>query len=91
MLPTSGHLFKVALRGDLTNMEFQITHSTIIASICIFAAVVALVYRAILPKPIPGIPYKKASALCILGDVLDVSYHSTCTISMHWRAMPRSS
>lgn len=54
-------------------MEFQLTQSTVIASVCIFAAVVALAYRAILPKPIPGIPYNKASASRILGDAPDVS------------------
>ena len=32
----------------------------------------ALAYRAILPKPIPGIPYKKASANKLLGDAPDV-------------------
>ena len=29
-------------------------------------------YRAMLPKPIPGIPYKRESAQRILGDAPDV-------------------
>ncbi|KAI1855455.1 hypothetical protein JX266_000320 [Neoarthrinium moseri] len=39
-----------------------------------FVLVVALtaLYRALLPKPIPGIPYKKGSDRRILGDVQDV-------------------
>ena len=64
-------------RVDLANMEFQFIQSTVIASVCIFAAVVALAYRAILPKPIPGIPYNKASASRILGDAPDVSCSSS--------------
>ena len=58
---------------DPTTMEFQLTQTTAIASVCIIAAVVALAYRAILPKPIPGIPYNKASASRILGDAPDVN------------------
>jgi len=30
-------------------------------------------YRQLLPKPIPGIPYNKRSAKRILGDIPDVS------------------
>ena len=45
-----------------------------LASFVLFAVVV-LAYRALLPKPIPGIPYKKESAKRILGDATDVSCH----------------
>lgn len=64
-------------------MDFQLSQSTVIASVCIFAAVVALAYRAILPKPIPGIPYNKASASRILGDAPDVSCSLSLYKSMH--------
>jgi len=33
---------------------------------------IAIAYRAFLPKPIPGIPYKKTSAKKILGDAPEV-------------------
>lgn len=36
-------------------------------------AVATAIYRAMLPKPIPGIPYRKASAKRILGDAIEVS------------------
>jgi hypothetical protein len=68
-------------------MEFQFSQSTVIASVCIFAAVVALAYRAILPKPIPGIPYNKASASRILGDAPDVSCSSSLYKLMHSLAL----
>jgi hypothetical protein len=32
----------------------------------------AIAYRAILPRPIPGIPYKKTSAKRLLGDAPEV-------------------
>lgn len=37
----------------------------------VFLAVGYYVYRAALPKPIPGIPYNEASAKRLLGDGLD--------------------
>lgn len=37
------------------------------------AVSVLLLYRVLLPRPIPGIPYKEASAKRILGDGPDVS------------------
>lgn len=54
-------------------MDFELSRTAVIASVAILAAVVAVVYRAILPKPIPGIPYNKASVSRILGDAPDVS------------------
>ncbi|KAI8632916.1 cytochrome P450 [Xylariaceae sp. FL1651] len=42
-----------------------VTLSIVILGICL--------HRALLPKPIPGIPYKKASARRILGDVVDIA------------------
>lgn len=41
------------------------------ASIILFA-LVGFVYRALLPKPIPGIPYKKTSAKKLFGDAPEV-------------------
>ena len=38
----------------------------------IFFLLTAIAYRAILPKPIPGIPYKKTSAKKLLGDAPEV-------------------
>ena len=35
-----------------------------------------LLYRAALPKPIPGIPYKKGSEKRLLGDAPDVDFYS---------------
>lgn len=41
----------------------------------VVAAVGYLCYRAMLPRPLPGIPYKKASARRILGDAPDLLKH----------------
>ena len=46
-----------------------------------------LLYRAALPKPIPGIPYNKKSANRILGDVPDaMAYHGKTSELMKWIA-----
>ncbi|KAI1387795.1 cytochrome P450 [Hypoxylon trugodes] len=42
------------------------------ATACLVLALLYCVRRVLLPKPIPGIPYNKASAGRILGDVPDV-------------------
>lgn len=38
--------------------------------------VLVVIRRLLLPKPIPGIPYRKISAQRILGDAPDVSLFS---------------
>lgn len=48
-----------------------ISPSTTIVVGLIFTAL-ALLYRAALPKPIPGIPYNRKSANSILGDIPDM-------------------
>ncbi|KAK5997603.1 Cytochrome P450 monooxygenase TRI13 [Cladobotryum mycophilum] len=48
------------------------TPLTISAVTLFIIAAIGLLYRALLPKPIPGIPYKKSSARRILGDAPDV-------------------
>ncbi|KAG2000852.1 hypothetical protein GB937_010771 [Aspergillus fischeri] len=58
-------------------MAIQISPSILGVAACVLFAVAACVYRALLPKPIPGIPYNKASANRILGDAPDL---------LKWRA-----
>lgn len=44
--------------------------------VVVFSVILILLYRAALPKPIPGIPYDRTSAGRILGDVPDaLKYH----------------
>lgn len=54
-------------------MEFP-SQSTLLAAVCVITGIVALIYRALLPKPLPGVPYNKASAKRILGDAPDVCF-----------------
>ena len=49
--------------------------STIGFAALAMAIAVYLCYRAILPRPLPGIPYKEASANRIFGDVTDLLKH----------------
>jgi len=54
-------------------MEVHLAPSTLgLANFLLFVIGICL-YRAFLPKPIPGIPYNKASAGRLLGDAPDVS------------------
>ena len=45
---------------------------------CVLITLATAVYRSLLPKPIPGVPYNKASARRILGDVPDVGNSCKC-------------
>ena len=49
-------------------MGASLSSSTAVVVSIIFAALV-LLYRAALPKPLPGIPYHHASARSVLGDI----------------------
>ncbi|KAF2168160.1 hypothetical protein M409DRAFT_21605 [Zasmidium cellare ATCC 36951] len=49
----------------------------LLASIVVIAGF--LLYRSLLPKPIPGIPYNKDSARSLLGDAPDVGRHHAKT------------
>ena len=57
----------------------MIGFSTLALYSAIILAVGYYLYRAALPKPIPGIPYNKASAKRILGDAPDVIEAQTKT------------
>lgn len=48
----------------------------ILSVVLVSTVVLVLIYRALLPKPIPGIPHNKISARRILGDAPDVSLNS---------------
>jgi hypothetical protein len=50
----------------------------LVLAACIFLAIAVCIHHALLPKPIPGIPYNKASANRILGDAPDVSQYYQC-------------
>ena len=50
-------------------MAFPLFSSSTAIVISIVATVLALIYRAALPKPIPGIPYNHASAKSVFGDI----------------------
>ncbi|KAF7190024.1 Cytochrome P450 monooxygenase [Pseudocercospora fuligena] len=54
-------------------MAFTLQDAAIAASIICLAGWLA--YRALLPKPIPGIPYDEKSARRILGDIPDAMKH----------------
>ena len=56
-------------------MGFDMTPYTLSLAVCTLLFVAALVRYMMLPRPIPGIPHKKASARRILGDAPDVSHH----------------
>lgn len=47
----------------------------LLVTVGLVPVVVYLFYLAILPKPIPGIPYNAASARSILGDTLSIKSH----------------
>jgi len=51
---------------------FAFSTSLIAGAPVVLFFLIAIAYRAILPKPIPGIPYKKASAKKLLGDAPEV-------------------
>lgn len=59
---------------NLDSMEIQVWPLTIGVAACVLLAAVICLRRALLPKPISGIPYNKAAANRILGDAPDVSY-----------------
>ena len=59
-------------------MAIQLSPYSLGLAAFVLLAVTVLAYRALLPRPIPGIPYKKKSAKRILGDAPDVSYHYRC-------------
>jgi cytochrome P450 len=50
-------------------MAFSLFSSSTTLVVSIILAAAALLYRAALPKPIPGIPYNQASARSVLGDI----------------------
>lgn len=49
------------------------TPTIVFVAVSLALAAFVLLYRALLPKPIPGIPHNKVSARRILGDAPDVS------------------
>lgn len=51
-------------------MDFSTTTTTTIPVIvAIIATCLYLVYRSLLPKPLPGIPYNRDAATKLFGDV----------------------
>jgi hypothetical protein len=50
-------------------MTFSIFSSSTAIIVSIVVAILAILYRAALPKPIPGIPYNYASSRSIFGDI----------------------
>ncbi|EFQ36703.1 cytochrome P450 monooxygenase [Colletotrichum graminicola] len=48
-----------------------------------FILVLCLVYRALLPRPLPGIPYNEAAAKSILGDMPEMIGHAQKTGEMY--------
>jgi len=64
----------MAILSELNTTAIRLSPYTFGLAAFVLFAVIALVYRAFLPKPIPGIPYKKSSANNVLGDAPDVSY-----------------
>ncbi len=58
---------------DRIAMSITLSPSLLGAAACPILIIAALIYRALLPRPIPGIPYNKTSAKRILGDAPDVS------------------
>jgi hypothetical protein len=50
-------------------MSFPLFSPTMLALGAFSFAILYIVYRAALPRPIPGIPYNKAAAKSILGDM----------------------
>ena len=50
-------------------MSFNLLSSPTVLITCFVLAALALLYRAALPKPIPGIPYNHDSARSVLGDI----------------------
>ena len=59
-------------------MAIQLPPYTLGLAALVLVSVTVLAYRALLPQPIPGIPYKKKSARRILGDAPDVSSDYGC-------------
>ncbi|KAL3426498.1 cytochrome P450 [Phlyctema vagabunda] len=55
---------------------------TLVMLATVVAAALFLLYRAALPKPIPGIPYDEKSARRLLGDVPDAFKHYSKTSEM---------
>lgn len=51
------------------NMSFSFFSFSTAAGLGVTFVLLTLLYRAALPKPIPGIPYNHASARSILGDI----------------------
>ncbi|KAK6068440.1 Cytochrome P450 1A1-like protein 1 [Seiridium cupressi] len=54
-------------------MNPQFSTSAVGAAAAVLLIAVVLLYRAALPKPIPGVPYKKGSEKRLLGDASDSS------------------
>ncbi|KAJ9630460.1 hypothetical protein H2203_000981 [Taxawa tesnikishii (nom. ined.)] len=60
-------------------MSFPLPLSPTVLAVGGFVCLACFLYRLALPKPIPGVPYNKASALRVLGDVPDLLAHVKAT------------
>ncbi|KAL0941664.1 cytochrome p450 monooxygenase [Colletotrichum truncatum] len=62
---------------------FMVTRTTLAFAIGACALTLYLLYRALLPRPIPGIPYNKAAAQSLLGDMPEMVGHAKKTGQMY--------
>ncbi|OHF03921.1 cytochrome P450 monooxygenase [Colletotrichum orchidophilum] len=58
-------------------LEIMSTTNTAILAIGVLA--IYLTYRALLPRPLPGIPYNKAASRSLLGDMPEMLRHASQT------------
>jgi len=60
--------------------ELMATKATVVSGL--FILVLCLLYRALLPRPLPGIPYNESAAKSILGDMPEIVGHGQKTGEM---------
>lgn len=81
-LPPSFVLFSSSTKNIMSPL-LSFSGSALSLSSCVLfgsvAAVLYLSYRAILPRPIPGIPYNKNAVKSVLGDMPSMARHHGTT------------
>ena len=77
------HTYRFSQVASLVSGGFSVLSMAELSTLALYSvvilAVVYYLYRAALPKPIPGIPYNEASAKRILGDAPEAIEAQTTT------------